>query len=112
MVTKIAVSSSHGCRVLWKITSAETSREKAGSYLNVQHFAERADTYLDRVAQTNLRSVFRSDRRHEVVLEHDAVFHDEYDFLDGVDVLNRIAVDRDDVGEFPGLDGSDAIGPV
>src|SRR6185503_6926101 len=46
-------------------------------------------------------------RGHDTVaLEDEAVLHDEADVAQGVDVLERVAADGDEVGEEPGPDRS------
>ncbi len=45
-----------------------------------------------------------------VFVDH-AGLHDEVDVLEDLDVLERVAVDGDDVGPLAGLDGAGAVGP-
>src|SRR5438045_2459529 len=48
--------------------------------------------------------------RRRSVNDHGAAFHHPSDFIDQyVDVGERIAVDRDDVGEVPGREGAEAL---
>jgi hypothetical protein len=54
---------------------------------------------------------WRRSFRTNIVLDRHPIFHDENDFLNRVDVLGRIAIDGDNVGELSGLDRADAIGP-
>ena len=48
----------------------------------------------------------------EIVLERHAVLHHEDHILDRVDVLRRITVNRDDVGELARFDRADSIRPI
>ena len=46
------------------------------------------------------------------VFVDDAGLHDEVDVLEELDVLERVAVDGDDVGPFAGFDRADVVGPA
>ena len=45
------------------------------------------------------------------VEDGDAGFHDELDLAEKSDIGKRVALDGDEVGEFAGFDGADAILP-
>ena len=50
--------------------------------------------------------------RRKVIPDHFAVFHDESNALEFGNVGEWIARDGNEIGEFPGLDGTDAVLPA